>query len=359
MPNDKEEAFIIMCGGYGERFWPKSRQATPKQTLSIGTNKPLLIEAVERAAGLVDFSKIFISTGAELEMPFKSFLKDYNVNYIIEPMRRDTAAAIGYTSMILAEKLGRNAVVAFVGSDYVIPNKKDFQNHISAAFELARRDNVIVTLGINPSRPATGYGYIQKGEKLEDPIAGFEAFKVKAFKEKPNEDLAEDYLDSGDYFWNSGMFICKIGVILHELKEFTPKLFNALEKMAESKFEEKTVNELFEKLEKISIDFAVMEKTERIAVLKGNFDWDDMGDWEAYARATDKDALGNSIFGSHIGVKTKDCVIYNDTDTIVTTIGVSDLIIVQTKDALLICPKDQAQNVKKLVRKLEKGEETK
>ena len=344
-------AIVIMSGGRGERFWPKSRINKPKQTLSIGTEKPMLVEAVERAVGLVDFSKIFISTGTLLDEPFRQLLHDYNVQFLIEPVARDTAAAIGYSSMYLSQKYGKNLLVAFVGSDYLIPEKKLFQEHIKAAFELARTQNLIVTIGIVPTRPATGYGYIQMGEHLQDPIDGFEAYKVKAFREKPNEEAAEEYLDTGMYLWNSGMFVTKVGVMLEEIQANIPDLYASLSRMAESKFAKDIIQQEFQDLQKISIDFAVMEKTKRIAVLRGKFRWDDMGDWQAFARTSDKDALGNIVNGKWVGIKTKNCVILSQ-NKLIGTIGLNDLIIVETNDAILICPKEEAQNVKKLVQKI-------
>ena len=253
--------------------------------------------------------------------------------------------------MYLSQKHGNDLLVAFVGSDYLIPEKQLFQDHIKAAFELARTQDLIVTIGIVPTRPATGYGYIQMGERLHDPVNGFEAYKVKAFREKPNEEAAEEYLDTGTYLWNSGMFVTKVGVMLEEIRLYIPDLYLSLKRMAEASFEQNIVQQEFQTMQKISIDFAVMEKTKRIAMLRGNFRWDDMGDWQAFARTSSKDALGNIVNGKWVGIKTKNCVILSQ-NKLIGTIGLTDLIIVETDDAILICPKDEAQNVKKLVQKI-------
>jgi mannose-1-phosphate guanylyltransferase len=356
--NDKDQSIIvIMAGGKGERFWPRSRMERPKQTLAIGSDKPLLVETIERINKITD--KIFISTGKSLEKPFKELLKDFNIDYLIEPLGRDTAAAIGYCCHILEKKFGSDHSVAFIGSDYLIPEKELFQKHLEAAFQLATKENVIVTLGIKPTRPATAYGYIQEGENLSDPVIGIKASKVKGFREKPNRETAIKYIDDGGYFWNSGMFMTKIGVMIEEIEKFIPAHHEAFVRMKKNNFNPDLVHGEFEKLEKISIDFAVMEKTSKIAMIKSVFRWDDLGDWLAYARVSEKDERNNVIRGTWDGLKTEDCVVYNDTNKIVATIGVKDLIIINTEDAIMICHKNEAQNVKKLVQRLGDSEEFK
>lgn len=347
-----------MAGGKGERFWPRSRIHQPKQTLKIGSEKPLLIETIERVSQISN--KIFISTAKSLEIPFKELLRNYKVDYIIEPLGRDTAAAISYCCHILNKKFGSDHLIAFIGSDYLIPEKDLFQKHLEAAFKLADQDNVIVTLGIKPTRPdATGYGYIQEGEDLQDPLPGIKASKVKSFREKPNIDTALKYTESGEYYWNSGMFVTKNGVMLEEIEKFLPEHHSAFMRMKDSGFDKDFVLNEFRSLEKISIDFAVMEKTPKIAMIKSIFRWDDMGDWEAFTRVSEKDPYDNTISGLYYGLKTENCVIFNDTNKLVSTIGVKDLIIINTPDAIMICNKNEAQNVKKLVQRLGDNEEFK
>ena len=358
MKNDNKVIIVIMAGGKGERFWPRSRIVQPKQTLAIGSEKPLLIETIERVSQISN--KIFISTGKSLENPFRELLKDYKVEYLIEPLGRDTAAAIGYCCHILDKKFGTDHLIAFIGSDYLIPEKELFQKHLEAAFKLADQENVIVTLGIKPTRPdATGYGYIQEGEKLPDPLPGIKASKVKSFREKPNKETAISYTEMGEYYWNSGMFVTKNGVMIEEIEKFLPEHHSAFIRMKNSGFDEDFVLDEFQNLEKISIDFAVMEKTPKITMIKSIFRWDDMGDWEAYARISEKDDYHNTISGLFNGLKTENCVIFNGTDKLVCTIGVKDLIIINTRDALMICHKNEVQHVKKLVRRLGDSEEFK
>ncbi|MFW9929991.1 MAG: mannose-1-phosphate guanylyltransferase [Candidatus Thorarchaeota archaeon] len=350
---------VVMAGGKGERFWPRSRINKPKQTLAIGTNDPLLMETVKRLSGLISESHIFISTNNSLVEPFKQLLANYKTEFILEPLARDTAAAIGYCCLFLSNKFDLDHVIAFIGSDYLITNKSSFQLHLQAAYELAFKEDVIVTLGIKPVRPATGYGYIQLGEGLPDPIKGIKANKVKGFREKPNFDVALEYLDSGQFLWNSGMFVTKIGVMLKEIEKYLSKHYTGLKRIAESNFDSKVILEEFSKIDKISIDFAVMEKTSNIAVITGNFDWDDMGDWEAYSRVSKKDGNANVIHGEWLGINTQDSIIYNESDKLISTIGIKDLYIIVTEDSILICNKNESQNVKKLVQKLNSDEKYK
>jgi mannose-1-phosphate guanylyltransferase len=357
LENKNNKIFVIMAGGKGERFWPKSRLTKPKQTLSIGTKKPLLVETIDRILSLSE--EIYLSTSTALEEPFRKLLRDYQINYLIEPLGRDTAAAIGYCCHVLEKKFSSNHLVAFMGSDYLIPEKELFQRHLETAFRIADHDNVIVTLGIHPTRPATGYGYIQEGEEISDPIpSGIRASKVKGFREKPNRDTAIQYIDSGKYYWNSGMFVTKIGVMIEEIRKFIPNHHEAFVNMKNKDFTSEVVLEQFKNLEKISIDFAVMEKTPNIAMVKSLFRWDDMGDWLAYERVSEIDNNNNTISGKWAGLETNNCIIYNDSEKLVGTIGIKDLIIVNTKDAIMICHKDDAQNVKKLVQRLSESEET-
>ncbi|HKZ39678.1 MAG TPA: sugar phosphate nucleotidyltransferase [Candidatus Hodarchaeales archaeon] len=356
MTHTTKSIVVILAGGKGERFWPKSRISRPKQTLAIGTQQPMLLEAVQRAKELVPEEHIYISTGSDMETPFRKLLKNNHVNYLLEPLPRDSAAAIGYACSILAEKYGRQGVVSFIGSDYLIQDEKSFGNHLRAAMKLATENDVIVTIGIQPTRPATSYGYLHMGKRLPDPIPTFEAYSVRAFKEKPNLEKAEEYFELREYLWNSGMFVCKLGVMLDEIRSHTPELSQALERMSKSEYSKETIAEEFKGLEKISIDFSVMEKTSNIVMLRGKFPWDDLGDWEAFSRINTKDSQNNVVSANWVGVRTHNTTVYSETKKLIGTIGIKDMIIVETEDAILICPKNEAQNVKKLVQEIAKTE---
>ncbi|MFX1514310.1 MAG: mannose-1-phosphate guanylyltransferase, partial [Promethearchaeota archaeon] len=244
---------IIMAGGYGERFWPRSKKSTPKQTLSIVSDKPLIQETVERLEPLVDRKNIYITTGKHLYESIQNVVPD--VNFILEPMRRDSAAAIGLAS-IFVEKIDPSATLIVIGADYYIKEKIKYQQHLRFATELAQEDK-IVTIGIEPTRPATGFGYIHMGRKIAQSN-GIIAYTVQKFVEKPKLDIAKQYLESGEYQWNSGMFIFRIPVILEAFKTHMPKLHVALEAIKASNFDEQVIYENFKKLRRISIDYGIM-----------------------------------------------------------------------------------------------------
>jgi mannose-1-phosphate guanylyltransferase len=345
-----------MAGGRGERFWPRSRFNQPKQTLALNQfTQPLLIESVERLFPLIPEDNLYISTGRHLEDPFREILRNYNIHWIIEPAQRDTAAAIGFALTYLKYKLQKesieesNFIAVILGADYRIPNAALFRKHLNKAIKLAEQ-NHIVTLGIKPTRPATGYGYIKKENLfIKDEIP---AFKVEEFKEKPDRQTAEDYIATKKYLWNSGMFIASADLLLGEIAKFIPEHHEGFQQILKSDFNPKITKEVFEKLPKISIDYAVMEKTEHLLVLESSFEWDDLGDFLSLDRLMQHDANGNAIEGLWAGLDTEDCLIIgknNDHNRLITTLGIENLIIVDTDDALLICHKDVTHKIKELV----------
>lgn len=339
-----------MAGGRGERFWPRSRFSRPKQTLHIGSTQPLLVDSIERLLSLIPESNIVISTGKHLEDSFRDILKNYSLDWIIEPAQKDTAAAIGYALTYIRNKVKENFVAVILGSDYRITDPALFRKHLKKAIELAK-ENFIVTLGIKPDRPATGYGYIRKGDAVKNgPI---QAYKVKEFKEKPDRKTAEEYVDSGEYLWNSGMFICNADLMMSEIKKYIPEQAEGYERIVKQEFDPWTIKKVFEQFPKISIDYAVMEKTEYLLVLESSFEWDDLGDWLAMDRLIPHDARGNAIQGVWIGMDTDDCIILgnenNNSNRIIATLGISDLIIVDTDDAIFISHKDFVHKIKQFV----------
>lgn len=351
---------IIMAGGRGERFWPRSRISRPKQALNIGSENPLLVETIERMFPLVPEENVFINTGGHLEKVFREILKDYNLGWIIEPAQRDTAAAIGFALSYLRHKVNKNFVAIILGADYKINEPAHFRKHLKIAVELASKNN-IVTLGIKPTRPATGYGYIHKDMDsivLEGEIP---ALKVRAFKEKPDEKTATGYLESGEYLWNSGMFITTCDVMLGEIEKYAPNHQAIFKRIIESNFEPDTLKTEFEKIEKISIDYAVMEKTKHLVVLESSFEWDDLGDWSAMERLIQKDSEGNSVEGLWVGSQTNNSIIINQTSTrkVIATLGVENIVVVDTDDALFVGNKESLSKLKQLVRSIGSNENTK
>ena len=308
-----------------------------------------MVESVERLLSLIPETNIVISTGKHLEESFRDILKNYTLDWIIEPAQRDTTAAIGYALTYIRNKIKKNFIAVILGADYRITDPALFRIHLKKAFALANQ-NYIVTLGVKPNRPATGYGYIRKGELVDGD--GIPSFKVKEFKEKPDRKTAESYLSTGEYLWNSGMFICPADVMLGEIKKFVPEHAEGLERILSQNFDPWITNKVFEQFEKISIDYAVMEKTEHLVVLESSFDWDDLGDWLAMDRLIPHDARENAIDALWIGLDTDECIILgheNSHKKLIATLGIDDLIIVDTDDVLFISHKDHVHKIKQFV----------
>ncbi|MDQ8203328.1 sugar phosphate nucleotidyltransferase [Pelagicoccus sp. SDUM812003] len=349
---------VIMAGGKGERFWPASRLARPKHLLPIVGEKPMLTQTVERLEGFLPYENVIIITNSEQLDGVREvcpMLPEENI--VAEPVGRDTAAAVGL-AMLLVKQRNPDAAMAMLPADALINDKQSFQSALEIAFKAAESSPSLLTIGIQPTEPATGYGYIQCGTS-EKVIDNRDIFAVRQFKEKPDLETAKSYLQSGDYFWNAGMFVWKVSTISDALEEFTPTLKKGLDQIEAGMNEGKELigllSELYPKLEKISVDFAIMEKATNVQTLAATFDWDDVGAWPAIARHFPSDKAGNVNKGP---VKFSGCsknIVVTDKDHLVALIGVEDLIVVHVKDATLICSKDKAQKIKELVRSL--GEE--
>ena len=347
-----DKVVLIMAGGSGTRFWPLSTNERPKQFLDLVSEKTMIRETVDRVVKLVPAEKIFISTNiAYLDIIKKELPEIPEKNIIFEPMARDTAACIGYAALII-QKIHKDSIMAVLPSDHLIKKEKEFLESLNFAFEEAEKD-VIVTLGIKPSYPETGYGYInfKRGDSLPNIKNVYEVLK---FEEKPNIEKAKEYLASGQYLWNSGMFIWKASTILKCFKEFLPEIYSGLEVIATSigtNDYEKVLKEEFVKLPSESIDYGVMEKAENIYVIPGNFGWDDVGSWLSIERIKKSNQDGNVINGNVISIKTKNTVVQGG-KKLIATIGLEDMIIVDTEDAILICNKDNTQEVKEVINNL-------
>ncbi|MEM9227239.1 MAG: sugar phosphate nucleotidyltransferase, partial [Verrucomicrobiota bacterium] len=275
-------------------------------------------------------------------------------NVIGEPVGRDTAPAVGLAAM-LVKRRDPAGVFAILPADHVIHDSAGFQRVMRGAFEAALAEAVLVTIGIQPTYPATGYGYIHKGDAWQS-FEGLEAFRVQGFVEKPDLETAQRYLDSGEYFWNAGMFIWRVSTIEAAFAAHAPShhdAFAALNAALDSGQDlDAAMAEHYPKMEKISVDFAIMEKAENVVTLPSAFDWDDVGEWPAVARHHDADADGNVIKGQGKVLAGKDNIVINEPGHLTALIGVDDLIVVQTEDATLVCPKDRAQEIKALVKEL-------
>lgn len=344
---------VIMAGGGGTRFWPKSRKNLPKQCIDILGTDSMIEITVERIKNLIPKDDVYISTGKHLFGIMKELPHLKGAHFILEPMMKDTAAAMGLSAMkVDAEK--KDEIIALLPADSYVRDAEDYNKHLEMAIEIAKSDRIVL-VGKKPTRPATEYGYIQKGEEIDK--SWVEVSSVKEFKEKPDVETAKEYMESGEYLWNLSIFVTKTSVLLEEIKKHMPDLYSALEKIREHDFDEEIMKQEFEKLEKISIDFGVMEKTDKLAVVTGEFYWDDVGDWAAMERVLDLDETKNATDANLEG-DNEECVVIGD-DKIIEMDGFKGLIVVDTKDVLLVCRKERAQDVKKLVEMLDSNEKLK
>ena len=351
----KNRYVVIMAGGRGERFWPQSRLKRPKHLLPIVGESAMLAQTIDRLEGLVPAERVFVITNAEQRESVLETCPGLLPERVIgEPVGRDTAAAVGLAAL-LVEKEGEDAAFALLPADHVIENGDGFRSVLSGAFEAAEADDLLVTVGIKPSFPSTGYGYLNCGEKVED-IASRQVMRVKRFVEKPDLEKAQEYLEDGNYFWNAGMFVWRPSVILGEIEHLVPDLFVGLNKLrsswAESSDLDQAMNRVYPDLKKISIDFAVMERASRVVMLESDFDWDDVGEWPAIARHYPADENGNVFKGTGLAINAGNNLTFAESGHCVTLLGVKDLIVVQSGDATMVCHKDYAQQVKALAQKV-------
>ncbi len=351
----KDVYAVIMAGGKGERFWPKSRESKPKQLLDLVGDSTMIEQTVERLTGLIPSENIIIITNQDYVKPMQDLVDIPKENIIGEPTRRDTAPCVALAAAIIkTQSKVENPIMILLPADHVIKNHKNLCQVLEDSANLAKTNGNIVTIGIKPTFPSTGYGYIQCGELISDKDDKTQIFKSLEFKEKPNEATAKQFLDDGNYKWNSGMFIWSLETIIQAFENYTPSLYNLVNELSNlphNEFIEK-LNILFPQQEKNSIDYAIMEKAKKIFVAESTFDWDDVGSWTALRNQIDADENNNVISAKTVSLDTKNCIIVGNKNHLVTTIGVEDLIIVQTDDATLICKADKAQNIKEIVKKL-------
>lgn len=338
---------IIMAGGVGSRFWPRSTKKTPKQLIKIIGDRTLIQDTVKRLEGIVDNDHIFVITNSlQKEEVEKQLTKIPCENIIAEPFGRNTAACIGLASVLINKK-DKDAVTVVLPSDHIIHDYEEFQKSVYSAAEFAVDSGGLVTIGINPTKPETGFGYIQIDEKkISDNF-----YKVQTFAEKPNYATAIRFIESGDFFWNSGIFIWKTASILSEIKKLMPDLYEGLERIFEAAGKpeyESVLNMVYGQLRKISIDYGIMEKSSNVYLTKGNFRWSDVGSWEEVYQISEKDNNGNVIKGMVYTDMVIDSFIHSE-EKFTAVIGVDNLIVINSNDALLVCRKDKSQEVKKVV----------
>jgi mannose-1-phosphate guanylyltransferase len=349
---------VIMAGGGGTRLWPLSRQSRPKQMLRLIDERSLFQTSVQRLAGVFSPERILVVTVADQAGQLKEQCPQIpKSNFLLEPVPRGTASVVGLAAVAIRQR-DPQASMAILTSDHFIGNEEQFRQLLLAAHDVAQ-DGFLVTLGIAPSFPATGYGYIQRGTLL-GTYRGLPAYRVAHFKEKPDEEQARAMLAAGDHSWNSGMFVWKVEQILAEFARQMPGLSASLEEIARAwgtDRQEQVLNRLWRDLQAETIDFGIMEGAHEVAVIPADgLEWSDVGSWDSLFDVLPADEAGNIVMGGkHVGLETSDSLVYvNQEHRLIVTIGVEDLVVVDTGDVLLVCRKDQAQKVRTVVDQLKR-----
>ncbi len=355
---------VIMAGGRGTRFWPLSTEDNPKQLLSLVGDTSLLQQTVARIAPLMPLEDIYVVTGESLVSATKWHLHDLpSENIIAEPVGRNTLPCIGLAALYLRKWRGDDVVMVVLPADSVIQDQQQFRNLLQYAESIAANDNVLITFGVTPTRPETGYGYIHIGATAHT-ADDFQAFQVRQFVEKPDRETAGKYLESREYLWNSGMFVWRVDVVLNAIKTYQASIYQQLMEIDAAigtASETEAISHAYSQMENISVDYGVMEKAKDVLVIPADIGWNDVGHWGAMHELCERDTSGNTVRGKHIGIDTQDCIIFNQTvqnpdvieGKLIATIGVSDLVIVESECAVFVCPIDRVQEVKDLVEKLE------
>lgn len=347
-------AAVVMAGGKGERFWPKSRVKFPKQLLNLTGKDTMIQQAIKRLEALINDDNIYIITNEDYAQLISQQVENIKPrNILIEPMGKNTAACIGLAAVHIGMK-DPEAVMVIIPSDHLIKDCEEFKKTLELSIQLANKADNIITIGIKPTYPETGYGYIKIG-KENDNAWKKDVFRVDRFVEKPDKKTAEGYIESNDYLWNSGMFVLKVSTLYKNMKKFMPDLYTALENIRESigtDEEDNILNKEYSKLESISIDYGIMEKTKSIYVIPASFGWDDVGTWTSLERIHKPDGDGNILEGNILSVESKKCIIQGMNDKLIAVMGIEDVIVVDTGDVTLVCSKQKAQNMKDLLKEI-------
>jgi mannose-1-phosphate guanylyltransferase len=349
---------VVMAGGSGTRFWPKSRRNRPKQLLRLYGDATMLQQTVARIAPMVPPGRVLIVTGADQAEAVRAQLPDLPAgNVVAEPCPRDTAPCVGLAAEIVARK-DPNGTMIVMPADHVIRPAETFQATVRAAVAIIDTDpSAFVTFGIKPTHPETGYGYIERGEALGSP-EGIALHKVVQFREKPDRATAEQFLASGRFAWNSGIFLWRARTILDALATHRPRLAESLRRVGKAlgtPAEAETIAREYPEMEKIPIDKAVMEKAANVRVLEVIYDWSDVGDWRALTSLISPDAQGNTLQGHVLTRDTTGTIVVSDDGGLIATLGVDDLVIVQSGGATLVAKKDQLDKLKALVEGLDRA----
>jgi mannose-1-phosphate guanylyltransferase len=339
---------LILAGGFGSRLWPKSRERMPKHLLELTGPRSLLRETYLRAEPLIPPERILVITGHTHADATRGQLPELPAaNILVEPCARGTAACVGLAALHIRRR-DPNAVMVSMHADHIIADPAGFREALAEASDLAAR-GYIMTLGVTPSAPETGYGYIERGAPLHDCATG--AYSIARFTEKPDLARARQFLATGRYYWNSGIFVWKVSRLLDEMERLLPDVYSELMKVEAAMGtpqESQVLADVWPQVRSVTVDVGIMEKAERAAVIPISVGWTDVGSWSSVADALPADEDGNVIVGPHIAIDTRNTLVMGK-DRLVATVGLQDMIVVDNGDSILVCPKDRAQDVKKLV----------
>ncbi|MCK9413445.1 MAG: mannose-1-phosphate guanylyltransferase [Prolixibacteraceae bacterium] len=348
---------LIMAGGSGTRFWPRSRVSKPKQYLNIFGDQSLIQETVKRFSKFLPEERIYIiSAKSQQDVLEEQITNLLHRNLIYEPVGKNTLPAIGLAALVIAEK-DTEGILIVSPSDHLIDNEKLFKETIESAALVAGKTDGIVTIGITPKYPATGYGYVQTSEevKLGQLI---KSYSVRQFVEKPNVEVATGYLQQGGFYWNSGIFVFKVSVFLDSVKKYAPELYASLEEIkayiGTEQFET-ALDKIYRDVASISIDYGILEKAQNVFLVQGDFVWNDLGSWEEVYKFSQKDKNLNALSGKVIAQETKNSFVHAQ-DSLVAVVGLEDVIVVQEGNTILVCKRDQAENIKQVVSEITKLE---
>lgn len=348
---------VIMAGGVGTRFWPLSRQQSPKQFLPIISDRTMIEETVGRLLPAIPADNIYTIANREHTQVMREYLPNLpEANFLVEPQGKNTAPCLVLaTAVIFAQN--PEAVVAVFPADHSIQKEEIFREKLLAGAEMAAQTENLITFGIPPDFPSTGYGYIRFDKESANPAGGEDFFTVQEFKEKPDAATAREFVAAGNYFWNSGMFIWQAQTFAQKLEEFAPDVHRHWQRILEAvqagdlTGESDRIAEIYHELPATSIDYALMEKARGVMMGEGNFGWSDVGAWSALASFWEQDDKGNAVRGDSLTLDAENNLVYNP-GKLTALVGVKDLVVVETDDALLICPKDMDQKVKEIVTEL-------
>lgn len=339
---------VIMSGGSGRRFWPLSREDRPKQVVPIIDGRSLLELTIERLLPSFERGNIWVITKASQVKATEHLVRRHGLKVLSEPEGKNTAACIAYGATV-ARALAGDPAMVFLPADHFIGSSARFRSAVEAALGFVEEHDLVLTLGVRPTRPATGFGYIRRGERVGS-AGRHRVFGVRRFTEKPALGRARKWARSGDYYWNSGIFLVRASVMLAEIGCYLPRVarpFAELEKHLGRRAESSHKRRCYRAVPEISIDFGVMERSRRVCVMPVDFGWDDLGSWDSYSRYMDRDANGNAVRGAHLGVDSKGCVVYSE-KALVATVGVERVVVIVTDDAVLVAGKEAAEKVKDL-----------